>query len=404
MGMRIGIVTGWAVKLAIMREAAVQIVRTLRRAGHESYLAGGCVRDRLLGLEPKDHDVATSAPPEVVRKLFRNSRYVGESFGVVLVRVRQDAVEVATFRSEWGYHDGRRPDHVIFTDAEHDAQRRDFTINGLFEDPLEDRVIDYVGGQADLKAGVIRAIGDPQQRFAEDYLRMLRAVRFAARFHFTLEPATASAIRTNAPKLEQISRERIGMEMRLMLSAAVVKLLSQLHLDGPTLNEDCRAQPTLLIDKLDADADYPTKLAAWSLDRGSDLLRWRRALNLSNDEYEAARDSLSVLETSRQWPNMNIAQRKRLLAAECWSRASLLLQALDAGLSQQLRKEAEPLLAQGVAPLPLLTGDDLVAMGMRPGPGVGKLLHEAYDEQLSGRLTDQAQARQWARQRMDEPD
>ncbi len=358
------------------------------------------MRDRLLGLEPKDHDVATSAPPDAVRQLFRNSRYVGESFGVVLVRARKVAVEVATFRSEWGYHDGRRPDHVIFTDAEHDAQRRDFTINGLFEDPLEDRVIDYVGGQADLKAGVIRAIGDPQQRFAEDYLRMLRAVRFAARFNFTLDPATAGAIRSNAPRLMQISRERIGMEMRLMLSAAVVKLLNDLHLDGPTLSEDCRDQATPLTDRLDHDADYPTKLAAWSLDRGSDLSRWRRALNLSNEEYAAARDSLHLLEAARQWAQMNVAQRKRLLAQDCWPRADLLLEVVNAGLSKQLRQEAAPLIAEGVAPPPLLTGDDLVAMGMRPGPRVGKLLYEAYDEQLSGRLTDQSQARQWAQQRM----
>src|SRR5690348_11567666 len=170
------------------REDAVQIVQALRAAGHAAYFAGGCVRDLLLGMEPKDYDVATDAPPQKVRSLFRNTQAVGQAFGVILVRLGRSVVEVATFRSDGAYVDGRRPSEVRFTTAEEDARRRDFTINGLFLDPLgagtepgvEGRVIDYVGGREDLRAKVIRAIGDPDARFEEDHLRLLRAVRFAA--------------------------------------------------------------------------------------------------------------------------------------------------------------------------------------------------------------------------------
>src|SRR5438067_13328797 len=163
------------------------VLRGLREAGHVAYFAGGCVRDVLLGLEPKDYDVATDAHPQKVRSLFRSTAAVGQAFGVILVRLGKSVVEVATFRSDGRYVDGRRPEDVRFTTAEEDAKRRDFTINGLFFDPLEDRVIDYVGGQEDLTARRLRAIGDPWQRFEEDHLRLLRAVRFAARFDLEIE-------------------------------------------------------------------------------------------------------------------------------------------------------------------------------------------------------------------------
>jgi poly(A) polymerase len=247
-----------ATKAARERAAALRLVRDLRAAGHVAYLAGGCVRDALLGLEPKDYDVATDAPPAAVHKLFRGSRSVGEAFGVVLVRSGGVSIEVATFRREWGYADGRRPAHVEFTDARADARRRDFTINGLFEDPLPagpepappgHAIIDYVGGRADLAAGVIRAIGDPEERFSEDYLRLLRAIRFAAALNFAIEPATAAAIRAHAASLAGISRERIGAEVRRMLSppepaatstwrpARAALLMQDLLLDGPVLTE-----------------------------------------------------------------------------------------------------------------------------------------------------------------------
>ena len=201
------------------------ILERLRTAGHVAYFAGGCVRDLLLGREPKDWDVATDAPPNRVRALFSNTQAVGAAFGVILVRFRGSQVEVATFRADPKKVDGRHPTGVSFTTAEEDAKRRDFTINGLFLDPLRDgsihdQVIDYVGGRADLAAKVIRAIGDAEARFNEDHLRILRAVRFAARFGFTIEPATASAIRRHAGQLVRISPERIADELRIMLTPA----------------------------------------------------------------------------------------------------------------------------------------------------------------------------------------
>src|SRR5689334_8290213 len=197
--------------------AAEKIVRKLRERGHVAYFAGGCVRDQIMGREPSDFDVATDAPPGEVTKLFRRAKLVGQAFGVVRVGVDRAWIEVATFRREWGYADHRHPDHVQYTDAEHDARRRDFTINGLFYDPIDHRVIDFVEGQADIDRKVLRAIGEPRHRFEEDYLRMLRAVRFAARLGFTLDGPTADAIREFAPKLRGISRERIGQEVQLML-------------------------------------------------------------------------------------------------------------------------------------------------------------------------------------------
>ncbi|HXE52477.1 MAG TPA: CCA tRNA nucleotidyltransferase, partial [Tepidisphaeraceae bacterium] len=202
------------------REDARAVVHRLRKAGHVAYLAGGCVRDLLLGLQPKDYDVATDAPPSRVRDLFSNTQAVGAAFGVILVRHRRSQIEVATFRAESGYQDGRHPSQVRFTTAQEDAQRRDFTINGLFLDPENNQVIDYVGGQDDLKARRIRAIGEPSHRFDEDSLRLLRAVRFSARFDFPIEPVTAAAIITHAAQLKRISPERIADELRLMLTPA----------------------------------------------------------------------------------------------------------------------------------------------------------------------------------------
>lgn len=205
----------------LRRKFAVEVVRRLRRAGYEAYWAGGCVRDLLLGLQPKDYDVATSATPEQVQEVFRNRKtvLVGASFGVVVVVGPRGAgqVDVATFRSEGAYLDGRRPSSVHFTTAKEDVQRRDFTINGLLYDPLAEQAIDFVGGLHDLQQRVIRAIGDPRQRFDEDKLRMLRAVRFAARFEFQLDADTREAIVAMAPHIRAVSAERIAQEMRWML-------------------------------------------------------------------------------------------------------------------------------------------------------------------------------------------
>src|SRR6476660_9313710 len=201
---------------------AISIVRTLREHGHQAYLVGGCVRDLLLGCEPTDYDVATDATPDEVMRIFPETYAVGAQFGVVLVPLRDDAnrtVEVATFRSDIGYSDGRHPDQVRFSQsAREDVERRDFTINGLLLDPVKNEVRDFVGGRKDLDAGIIRAIGDPALRFSEDKLRMLRAVRFAARFGYTIEPPTFAAIRQLAPQIHQVSRERVRDELTKMLT------------------------------------------------------------------------------------------------------------------------------------------------------------------------------------------
>src|SRR5579863_8471206 len=222
----------------MFKDFAISIVRTLREHGHEAYLVGGCVRDLLLGREPADYDVATGATPGEVMRIFPETYAVGEQFGVVLVpsperdvasdatssdatgyfSPRANVVEVATFRSDIGYSDGRHPDEVRFSqDPREDVERRDFTINGLLLDPATNEVLDFVGGRKDLEAGIIRSIGDPDRRFAEDKLRMLRAVRFAARFAYTIEPGTFHAIRKTASHIDEVSRERVRDELTRML-------------------------------------------------------------------------------------------------------------------------------------------------------------------------------------------
>lgn len=418
-----------------LREAAVEIIRRLRGAGHVSYFAGGCVRDALLGVEPKDYDVATDARPEAVRKLFRRSRFVGEAFGVVLVYGGEQTgagIEVATFRTEWGYEDGRRPSGVEFTDAEHDASRRDFTVNGLFADPLDEnlepvlpgkeRVIDFVGGEKDLQARVLRAIGDPHERFREDYLRMLRAARFAARLGFELEPVTASAIRASADKLGQISRERIGQEVMLMLTGKdpvrAAELMQDLHIDGPALGEGHVAVQLRALRGLPVGSGYALALAAWMLDRAgasgsvrdaawfvtkeakAKLRGWRKTICLSNGDRDALGHILGLLPRINQWGDMGVAQRKRLLAEAGWGGAWALACAIGpTDFMTQVEKEARPLLSGGVAPERLVTGDDLIRMGVPAGPRIGDLLEAVYDEQLEGRVRNRDEGLDWVRKR-----
>ncbi len=439
------------------------IVRTLQAQGHVAYLAGGCVRDRMLGLVPKDHDVATDATPERVRQLFPRSQAVGAAFGVVLVYTGKGehliATEVATFRKDAAYTDGRRPDAVTFTDAPTDAQRRDFTVNGLFELPggeglrgLGDEglreegerskdamqlsrdhalgssaslsplapqplgpllhpfpdgslVLDYVGGLRDLELRLLRAIGDPDERFGEDYLRMLRAVRFAARLGFAIEDRTAKAIRNAARYLGQISRERIGAEVMAMLTgptpALAAALLQRLRLDGPTLNEEHvdAALPTLeALRGTMLDVGYAAHLACWMLDRqGPDaalptlersVQRWRKALSLSNEHSATLTRILQQRVLAHSWSGSSIAQRKRLLASTDFDQTRAVLGALRE--AQEIDAQAEVLANDGigVAPAPLLTGNDLIAHGLHPGPRFKQLLDAVYDAQLEGAVRD----------------
>lgn len=412
------------------RRVATSIVQTLQSHGHVAYFAGGCVRDELLDLTPSDYDIATDATPPRLISLFRNTRHVGAHFGVVHVHQEGIVVEVATFRADGEYTDQRRPDSVRFSTPDEDAQRRDFTVNALFLDPLASpvsnttaptrsplggpfggRVIDLVDGLSDLKSRVLRAVGDPRKRLAEDHLRAWRAPRLAAKLGFTIDPATADAIRHEAQNAKGVSRERIGDEVRRMLlhprRAEAVALLRDLALDGPSLGEACQPDHAVAtVAALPHDAAVPLCLAAWAIDRHTfpdrDALvpRWRSALCLSNDESDALKDTLSIWsQLNTDWPTWTVAQRKRLAARSCF-RWSHLLQGQTSPADAQRVQTVVTHLAQtpsGIAPPPWVNGDDLIALGMKPGKAFKVLLDRLYDEQLEDRLTSREQGLELAK-------
>lgn len=402
------------------RQVAIWIIRTLREKGHEAYLAGGCVRDELLGLHPKDFDVATSATPEEVGRLFRSTRSVGKAFGVMQVRRSGTTVEVATFREDAAYTDKRRPDRVTFSDARMDAQRRDFTINALLIDPLDTlereggRIIDYVGGLGDLADKRIRAVGNADERLAEDHLRALRAVRFASRLGFEIEPTTASAIGNHAAKLAGVSRERIGDEVRRMLESPArveaVRLMHGLGLDGPVLDEHPLGPIELLgVGCGAAGLGYAPALAGWALDRArverpmappeewipARVQCWRGALCLSNEEqggFGAVLFGWSRL--GAEWLHWGVAQQKRACAAEWFGAAAGLLGAFDPEAAERIlaRRDELARTESGINPEPFVTGDDLVEAGIQPGPELGMWLRRLYDEQLEGGVRSREEA------------
>ena len=434
----------------LARRVATHVVRVLRDAGHTAYLAGGCVRDALLGLNPTDFDVATDAVPQRVRALFPRTQEVGESFGVVLVPIRASElaphragaspahpashdhnpkaiVEVATFRSDGPYHDARRPEHVTFSDPESDAQRRDFTINALFLDPLAPpdpalplaggRIIDYVGGVADLRSKVLRAVGDPDKRLQEDHLRALRAVRFSARLGFALEDSTAQAITRHAAALTGVSRERVGDELRRMLShpaaPAALELLQRLGLDAPVL-ADVNANPPLpLVRALGPDQHPMTVLGAWLLDRAGAALsrpptpadlkprlaKVRSSLCLSNDESDHLTGALMTAHDLAAWPSLSVAARKRLAFRPFFPAAISIDQAGHPQNAAKVIADLHVLQSDGIGihPVPLITGDDLVSQGFTPGPAFRRALDETYDAQLEGRIRDKLAALELAR-------
>lgn len=382
-----------------LRDAATSIVRDLIEAGYEAYFAGGCVRDRLMGHEPDDYDIATSARPEQVKEVFPRAQAVGEAFGVMLVRRHRFTIEVATFRTDGRYSDFRRPDEVKFTDAEHDAMRRDFTINGLFEDPVSHRIIDYVGGQRDLEERVIRAIGDPEARLHEDRLRMLRAVRFAARFSFAIDGTTADAIRTGAGELEGVSRERIGIEVRKMLTddnrAVAAWEMQYLGLDQIVLREEsCMNAPTRL-GRLAENTAYWTALAAWMLDRyegvehdvAETVKRWTAALMLSNIERAGLARAMEIYAVLCDgWDQLGVAEQKRLAADGSFLDGLALMQATERAAFIDIKRRVAELSETNLAPTPLLAGEDLIEMGMKPGPNFRVILDAVYDAQLEGTI------------------
>ncbi|MAC20110.1 MAG: metal-dependent phosphohydrolase [Phycisphaerae bacterium] len=387
------------------RDAAMLVAERLLDAGFQTLFAGGCVRDRLLGIAPADFDLATSARPDDVMKVFPRGRGVGAHFGVVLVPAGGRAIEVATFRADGSYHDGRRPTEVSFGDAEDDARRRDFTINGLFEDPRTGEVIDFVDGRRDLEAGLLRAIGEPEDRFEEDRLRMLRAVRFGARFDLKIDARTLDAITRRADRLGAVSRERVGQELRRMLEhssrAVAAGLAESTGLDRSILgaSRDERGTACSRLDALPAESiSWIDALVAWELDRGTGLNpdagdRLVRELVLSNREQadlvalRQIREAL--LET---WAVSSVAQRKRLAARDCFDRALRLVRAEKPGLVTPIEVELEELLLTGIAPAPWVGGDDLVSAGLPPGPLFRTVLDQVYDAQLEGRLLDKESA------------
>lgn len=432
--------SGGADEKHMAREVATRIGRTLIEAGFEAYFAGGCVRDRLLGLEPDDYDIATSARPADIERLFRKAYGVGESFGVMLVRMQGITTQVATFRTDGVYSDGRHPDQVTFSDAQHDAQRRDFTINALFEHPLTGEIIDYVGGQRDIEAKVIRAVGDPHARLREDNLRMLRAVRFAARFGFTIEEETAAAIQESAGALRGVSRERIGQEVRRMYThanrAVAAWEMQYLGLDEPVLLEDRKTVAPTRLGRLPESVELSTCLAAWLLDRherssdggngrvpagfanapggaapnGHNLAditdepidtivrRWTKSLVLSNNESSELLRTVEIYQTLRkEWWSQGVARQKRLASLPQFEQALLILQAVDRQAFIDVRRRTVQLAETNLQPTPLIDGEDLKSLGIEPGPVYRRVLEAVYDAQLEGNVKDREAALRLAR-------
>jgi poly(A) polymerase len=439
-----------------VRQHASEIVRVLRDQGYQAYFAGGCVRDLLLGREPADYDVATDATPREVMQIFPQTYAVGEQFGVVLVPLspaeRRDedsrhstgkrAIEVATFRSDVGYSDGRHPDEVRFTkDPHEDAQRRDFTINGMMMNPLPsderpDRILDFVGGQADLQAGIIRAIGDPKRRFTEDKLRMLRGVRFAARFGYRIDSATMAAMQKLAPQIHQVSCERVREELTKMLTEGRARRAFELlDLSGllrevlPEISAmrgveqppqyhpegDVFVHTLLLLEKLPANASKTLAWGALLHDVGKpptfriapDRIRFDghvdvgvkmaaeicRRLRFSNHETDQI---LALVDNHMRFGDvlrMKQATLKKFLRMPAFEE-HLELHRLDCLSSHgQLdtynysREQLHSMPAEAIRPTPLITGRDLIEAGYEPGPRFKEVLAAVEDAQLEGRLT-----------------
>lgn len=400
-----------------LRRGAIEVLTTLRAAGHEAYFAGGCVRDEVLGVEPKDWDIATSAKPEAVMALFPRCVPVGISFGVVRVLHAGFEYEVATFRADGDYDDHRRPSSVRWASAREDVYRRDFTINGLLGDPFApdgERVVDFVGGLEDLRGGLIRAIGDPGARFDEDYLRMIRAVRFAARFGFAIHPDTTAAIVRMSSRVVDVSAERIGQELDRLLSEGGQPV-------GLTLLAQTGLLPHLLPELSDAAATgpmpgpaalTPEELPSW-LTRAAErlagvgrcdvalgwaLLLWERPeladgvarrLRMSRARAQAMAEIIAAGHTLTRWAGLATHVRKRTLRLPT---ALLAIEAAHhAGAIEQAQAAREALASWSAAelsPPPLINGKDLASLGHRPGPGFARALAAVEDAQLDGAIHD----------------
>jgi poly(A) polymerase len=404
------------------RRFALAVVRKLRDRGFEALWAGGCVRDQLLDRTPKDYDVATSATPSQIREIFGRKRTlaIGAAFGVISILGPESAgmIEVATFRKDTSYSDGRHPDHVTFSSPPEDAARRDFTINGLFYDPIEDKVIDYVGGQEDLARRKIRAIGQPRERFNEDKLRMLRAIRFSSTFDFALDVETKTAIRDMADQISVVSPERIAMEMRRMLVDAsrvtAIRLLLETNLasvvlpeivpnmppspvarEGQGVRAELLEKALTILNRLH-DPTFSLALAALlhTLCDSSAVkevtLRWR----LSNKETERA---VWLVENQRAIINpqaMKWSALQPILIAEGINDLLELMEATspeaDAAAAHCLNLLLQP--PEILDPPPLITGEDLLKLGIPQGPAYKMILQKIRDAQLDQLINSRLEA------------
>ena len=429
---------------------AREIARTLRAAGHQALFAGGCVRDQLLGRTAKDFDIATSATPDEIAKLFPRTIETGRAFGVMQVVMEGHPTEVATFRRDLGCSDGRRPDAVAFSTPEEDAQRRDFTVNGLFQEPETGEVIDYVGGRADLEKKIIRAIGAPRARFAEDFLRLLRAVRFAATLEFAIEPETFSAVIEYAPRITAISAERIQQELsRLLVEAPragqALRLLQRSGLLAVLLPEvaalEGQAQPPQFhpegdvfvhtVMMLDDMPPERSRTLAWAVllhdigkpptatltreSDGSDRIRFNyhdeagakmaeevlRRLKMPSDEIEDIAYCVKNHMRFKEVRQMRRAKLRQLVGARTFP-VELELHRLDCLAShgdvvnhEFLVQFQEELKHEPVLPKPLITGHDLIARGLKPGPELGRWHKLTYERQLEGRCTTREELLTW---------
>jgi poly(A) polymerase len=436
---------------------SITIISTLRKQGYQAYLVGGCVRDILLGREPADYDVATDATPDEVMRIFPDAYGVGAQFGVVLVPLpaaavasnvsnpQSTTVEVATFRSDIGYSDGRHPDEVRFTkDPREDVQRRDFTINGMMLDPISNEVLDFVGGQKDLTVKIIRCIGEPELRFGEDKLRMLRAVRFATRFGFEIETATFSAIRKLAPQIRQVSRERVRDELTKMLTEGQARSAFQL-LDGSGLlhevlpeieamkgveqppqfhpEGDVFVHTLLVLENLPHPCSTALAWGALLHDVGKpatfrvapDRIRFDGHVDVGVKMAEeicqrlrfSADDTQQILALVDNHMRFGHAMRMSESTFKKFVRMPhfdehLELHRLDCQASfgdlttyDFTRNKMAAMTPEAMRPVPLVTGDDLIAMGHMPGPSFKAILSAVEDGQLEGRLRDREEALQF---------
>ncbi len=401
-----------------LRDAATRVVRVLQSAGHEAVFAGGCVRDMVMRRRPSDYDVATAATPRQVLSLFRRTQKVGAKFGVVLVRLGGHSIEVATFRRDLQYADGRHPVAVQFTDAREDALRRDFTINGMFYDPISRQVVDHVGGRADIRRRIIRAIGEPARRFAEDHLRMLRAIRFAARLRFKIDRATWSAIKAHAPDIAKISSERIREELDMILTDAARGQSFEMLRDSGLLEHLWHGAGRLtahadrtssFLNALPARASFEPAFAAL-LHRFSpaEVVAACDALRCSNFTQRTVAWLVARLEDVLTPDDLSLADLKMLMSHPAFGDLLVLCGArlkaygLPTSAYRKLSRRAKVIRPQDVAPPPLLTGHDLERLGVKAGPIYKKILDRVYYAQLDGQVSNKSAALAHARQLLEE--